>query len=977
MDGFGGTGFGSFGGSFGSSSRNKLDLNDPVVLQQILDSVGKPKAKPKANALEWLLALPGAVGSIPDAIFDSKKNNSNFLKEYLNNLGEGVGTTFLRKKYDDKREGTADLLKDAGILKGDDIGSKIARGALGFGGDVLLDPLTYLTFGASSVAKKAGEKVAQEASQNVVKRILAGNTDDVVKIFGKEVISNPTAVQALKYVTNPIGSIAGAGFRGFQVANPEAAGAVQDGFDKLFRRGKAERRLLGDEAVDIIDQGRNTVRSNDLIAAGNTADLVNRAKSLTPEAQRAVLDLVEGGAGTPFSPQYLEQQGIPRLVQDLIDRGTSQGQQLVDKGILSNLNENYLSRVGGYKGATEDYIKSQFPDQFDQILGNKDIKKAIEKNGVIPFEVLDSVVRGVGFNPPSTSGIRTPIKSLGDAAKERTFDTIKQAEAAGLRFDYSKLPELVQGQEKRFLDATANADFFDQLPDILRAADGQPLAARVKDLQASGQEIPIGWQRLPGPSGKVANDANAIVVDKKALDAIKGLAPQFFGDEATNSLIKGLDKTTNFLKASMTGRGPGFLGFQTRNAIDDTLRMTADGFRNRGNAFGRANEVLKYADEVTKNGFEAANQKFGKEVQEVFDQILKHDVIGSSQFVDEVGGKATSKVGKVLDKVTMAKTFQKRENLGRIANFLDQHARTGDWAEAAKKNALTMFDYSNLTPFEQNVLRRIIPFYSFQRQNAERILTNLDKNPGVLLNQKALVDNIGKAASDSDVSEEDKSVLPDWMKNGPFAVLNKGAGNVGVLTGLGDSLSAFGNTFSTDPKKQGENILNLLSPLLNIPLEQATGKDFFRGGDINKRVPGERYKNLPDEVKEMIGYHEVEREITDKETGKKKKIKDITIDGQAAYWLANVPVLSSLMTQGKRVAGTKEDPTNILTLLSGVRYYDKNTDVERDRRQKELSQELQQVLIDAGIGKQYENFYLPKEELTPEQRAMILSSVGK
>lgn len=64
----------------------------------------------------------------------------------------------------------SDVLQHLGVHNG------VAKGIGGFIGDVVLDPLTYLTFGAGGVARKAGEDASRAAIRAGEKKVAAGET---------------------------------------------------------------------------------------------------------------------------------------------------------------------------------------------------------------------------------------------------------------------------------------------------------------------------------------------------------------------------------------------------------------------------------------------------------------------------------------------------------------------------------------------------------------------------------------------------------------------------------------------------------------------------------------------------------------------------------------------------------------------------------------------------------------------------------
>jgi hypothetical protein len=70
------------------------------------------------------------------------------------------------------------------------------------------------------------------------------------------------------------------------------------------------------------------------------------------------------------------------------------------------------------------------------------------------------------------------------------------------------------------------------------------------------------------------------------------------------------------------------------------------------------------------------------------------------------------------------------EDLNRIAPYIAFRKQGYTVTEALRKVKLAQVDYSALTSFERNVLRRIIPFYSFTRRQIPFILEVMAERPG-------------------------------------------------------------------------------------------------------------------------------------------------------------------------------------------------------------------------------------------------------
>jgi hypothetical protein len=120
------------------------------------------------------------------------------------------------------------------------------------------------------------------------------------------------------------------------------------------------------------------------------------------------------------------------------------------------------------------------------------------------------------------------------------------------------------------------------------------------------------------------------------------------------------------------------------------------------------------------------------------------------------------------------------EDNARLANFIFNLDRTGDAARAAEHTKKFLFDYADLTAFEQKKLKKLIPFYTFMRKNTPLQVEQLVQQPGKI--------SLRLQAGDA-VTEELPEGAPSYMERtgakglpGQIAGLLGQAGKSVVLT---------------------------------------------------------------------------------------------------------------------------------------------------------------------------------------------------
>lgn len=547
------------------------------------------------------------------------------------------------------------------------------------------------------------------------------------------------------------------------------------------------------------------------------------------------------------------------------------------------------------------------------------------------------------------------------------------------------LPDLVDGLGP---DATQLKGL---IKDILRIQSDPALAAIKKKLAVREPKLVAIMDTINNLEGeaqtvfskrgdlldklKVLNGETKLVGPREIIDLIKNHTTNYVGDESVSNFLKLYDKGMSVFKASVTSRGPGFIGYNLRNAVGDMVNMVAGGFQNKGidggDAFSQAKRFMDYRRAVQELGVEGANKKFGEAAKLLgyqYKKILGSGVLSSSQVTEALGGrtaeivgsskfkKGTDKALEVLDLATLKGPARYREDFFRIANLIDNVARTGNWEEGARLARLSSLDYNALTSFEKGTMKRIIPFYSFMRQNLKFHLQNFEKNPGVYSGYQHILDNIKKTMESENATSEDYAVLPDWMKRG-FSVLTGKSGDLAsVLTQTGDPIEVLNDLNPMNIISSG------MSPLLRAPIEYLGGKNLFTGEsfDSPSSRSGVRYKDMPQAIKVFLKYREVERVGSDG-----KKYTDYTVDPVRAKILGDLPIVSPLITTGKRLGETVADPTlqKLITLLSGTRFYDVDLKKEKVKRTNERLEKVKRALVNEGYGKESPpRFYFPQEE---------------
>jgi len=312
---------------------------------------------------------------------------------------------------------------------------------------------------------------------------------------------------------------------------------------------------------------------------------------------------------------------------------------------------------------------------------------------------------------------------------------------------------------------------------------------------------------------------------------IESITPKLV-DTGMKNFLSLYDNVLNAWKLSVTSV---WMSFHTRNAMSNVFLGWLAGNKN----------PLTYKV-ATKVQWYAHNLKLGKEVKdelvkvgnrtfrlsEIYKLGAEHGVIGTGWLgADVIERLAISKSDPSFWLRQPQRLGTAVENNARIALFIDSLSKGDDIASATMKVKKFLFDYGDLTEFEKNVMKRIIPFYTWLRKNIplqmEQLLKQPAKYAGVWHAQEGIEDM---------TPAKEELYLPPWMKGGEMYV-------------------RLPNKFYWNPDLPFQDLARLafkdrviretvssINPLLKGLFEIASNKDIFRGKPLaDERLPDSKF----------------------------------------------------------------------------------------------------------------------------------------
>lgn len=484
----------------------------------------------------------------------------------------------------------------------------------------------------------------------------------------------------------------------------------------------------------------------------------------------------------------------------------------------------------------------------------------------------------------------------------------------------------------------------------------------------------------------------------------KMLSKEVLYGDSIQAFLDGYDKLQKYFKVSVTSVFPMFHG---RNGISNTFQtyldiglkaldprtntvavgMIKDHMKLYGNFFSN-NGIVKRMSGIGEDALAAAKEynqimdktvfkdRFGYEwsYSELLSELKKNDIAfnphitGSMDFYNERDdivknlGIGVSKKEKILSAANPLNAdkfipYQLGKSLGqtietqaRLLNFVTNLERTGDVAMSAARTKMVLFDYSSLSTFEREVLRRVIPFYTWTRKNLELQARVLMSTPGKIASEVKVVRSIGDMVSSDDakLTPEEEKLLPPWLKNTIKLAIRRNGERVDVLTGFGLPIEQPFQSLTSN------GFLGSISPLLKYPVEWLTGYDMFKGKATSDVIDAKDFRDAPKFLQGFIGYVEYKGVTKDG----KEYISYHSLAPSRMAKIYNIPMVGRVMsTIGNLSDDDIASQERFLQLFTGIKIDEYNMESLRAREEADIVNGLEKILRDAGIRGQFTRGY--------------------
>ena len=340
-------------------------------------------------------------------------------------------------------------------------------------------------------------------------------------------------------------------------------------------------------------------------------------------------------------------------------------------------------------------------------------------------------------------------------------------------------------------------------------------------------------------------------------------------DAEMSKVLKLYDGAQNWWKMWSLGARP---AYHAKNVVGNVWNAYLGGLENPL----RFGEAAAFQIKLAKNNLNG--EILGRPVDELYEAMATRGVIGEGQYGGDIARSIENQLGlrpgaaesvrglirggalpreeyaKRLASVTAGvenpilragfRVGQELEDNARIALFFDQLNKGKSYDEAARHVQKYLFDYGDLAPFERDVLKRIMPFYTWSRKNIPLQLEALVTHPDKINKINLFKENIQSQAQVPDQGE-----VPDYINQAmPIYLPGAPEGQVSLFTLQNllpfADLQVFSKYFNTENVPEtiarkrlsdtASTAMSSVSPILKAPIEYITNYDFFRKKNIQE-----------------------------------------------------------------------------------------------------------------------------------------------
>ncbi|KKT62463.1 MAG: hypothetical protein UW55_C0012G0023 [Candidatus Giovannonibacteria bacterium GW2011_GWA2_44_26] len=908
--------------SAGTAVKYQKNAEGKFITAEVEKTAGKPNVTTVEGLRDFALQNNVDVSST-----QPKESTLQKILHVLNTGGYAVGGLISGKGI---KAGIKERIQPSEALG---IKSKVG----GFIADILLDPTTYLTFGYGAGAKlatKAGTVVLSKTGTSLLKKsILEVGEQGARKMLAEKVLAEGgekfLAKGGLKFAGKQVlpRSAVTAPFKAadWLVEKTPVVGKIyesaKDLAGKAFVPFKSIKDLpgrIGEEYVDKFSQFTKATRSEVGKAADEAIKLGKTAtKELGKDAGTRVGRMIEGMAE------------IPAKVSDGVEKTATAGNKIIDDiiGHIQGEHKRFATlekERGLLDNELPDYLRHYLtPEGREFLQKNSDVaQELLQKTRVsTPFakaRTLDDTIVNINSYFRKTHGVKLFEQDAFKAFGARKAEHVKAVNTYDFLTDVGKQ--------------------FGKQAEMVTKEYKHPISGQMVKKETAKPIFDNGMRYIESTVPQL----KGVLLPEQIVKHVEETYKMLTSDEATKGFLKIYDKALGFWKGSVTGWFP---AFHVRNSIGGIFNNFIAGVKNP-TRYLQGDQIARGVKGTitTKLGTKYTYQQI-KEIAEKLGVVGQPGYLDVMREVEKDIGKGA--VGKLMDLPKNA--MEITENRLRLPLFVDRLVKGDAPEEAAKSVFQFHFDYApeGLAPFEQNIMKRLLPFYRWTRGNIPLQLEQMVKQPGKYAALGKFVDNL---QVDKEKAKEEFQYLPPYMREGLPVRLGEKNGFSQYLYGLGLPVEDINRLYKGSPRRTLASMVGELSPILKYPIEAATGQNLFTGEPIKE---GSRVYPFVNAVPGLRDWLEVSEH--------KNKSGDVSYRANAyKLHFLNTALGRFYTTAGKLSDDNTSGVVKFLYGLVGAKA--KSVDMEKEKfwRDRDVQDRLEEKLEGRGLINRFDSVYVPK-----------------
>jgi len=348
----------------------------------------------------------------------------------------------------------------------------------------------------------------------------------------------------------------------------------------------------------------------------------------------------------------------------------------------------------------------------------------------------------------------------------------------------------------------------------------------IKTFGKTGSNAPVGWMELPEEIIKLYPQAKGVVFDPEVLKEVTRITEHYINPNASGPILQAVDAIQNsWRKWTLVW----FPKYHLRNMVGNLWNNWLADIDPKAYNTAQAIQIYrKYRgtggawEKVALVDLDAAGLK-PQMADDIIASAEEMGVLGHGWYAADIERGINQQLNRrLIDRAQSIGTTV--ENNARLAHYISKMEGGMTSAEAAQSVKKFLFDYSDLTAFERDVMRRLFPFYTWTRKNIPLQLQQAWEQP-----QKFAPLAIPMRMRDEEDLVKLKYARPDLYERLPIEFKR----TVDTVTYIPmEGLIPAGDLAKM--VRPHELLFELLTPYLRVPIEMYMNKSMYFESEIQK-----------------------------------------------------------------------------------------------------------------------------------------------